>query len=173
MSTETDKGSVILTWNDGHISEFQTEWLKKMYENIKSLGSGGKSDQDQPYAKINTKKLISKSSGNMLEGAVKFEEFMNSSEGLKKLLDQILKKGYGIVADAPPNFEDTKKAVLRISHPQATLFGDFSEWTSDLAHADTAYTSDFVHLHTDTTYFSEPMGYFFKNQDASQKLNYL
>jgi trimethyllysine dioxygenase len=91
--------------------------------------------------------------------AVSYETFMKSTdEGVGKLLENIVRYGYGIVKDAPADVEKTKEVVNRISHPQNTIYGDFSVWTSNLAHADTAYTSDFVHLHTDTTYFSEPMG---------------
>jgi len=82
----------------------------------------------------------------------------HTETGLRTLLSQILTHGYGEIENSPPDLESTKKAVTKISHAQNTIYGDFSEWTADLAHADTAYTSDHVNSHTDTSYFSEPMG---------------
>jgi trimethyllysine dioxygenase len=38
------------------------------------------------------------------------------------------------------------------------LLGGFWEFTADMAHNDTAYTTLSLQLHTDNTYFTDPAG---------------
>ncbi|ODN05436.1 Trimethyllysine dioxygenase, mitochondrial, partial [Orchesella cincta] len=157
----------IIDWNDDHTSTFNIDWLK--IHAPKSLAEtslvslpGVRQEacrQSSNYYYNKCFKKVESILNDPLEVAIHFDEFMKAgNEGVTHLLSKILRHGYGIVNHCPPDFETTKKVILKVSHPQNTIYGDFSEWTSDLAHADTAYTSDVVHMHTDTSYFTEPIG---------------
>ncbi len=161
-------GKLLVTWNDGHQSKYDAEWLRRnvpkrrsevltcyhhQRENLE-LQHFKNITSNAIFANVSLKRLV-----NPIDSAISFEDFMKEgNSGVGRLLRNIIQFGYGIVNDCPADFETTKKVISKVSHPQNTIFGDFSEWTSNLAHADTAYTSDFVHLHTDTSYFTEPVG---------------
>ncbi|CAL8094529.1 unnamed protein product [Orchesella dallaii] len=158
----------LIDWNDDHTSVFNIDWLRANAP--KSLAGLSAStlpilEENQGFHQqlsYNYKKCF-ESVGSILndplEIAIHFDEFMKvGNDGVTHLLSNVLRYGYGIVNQCPPDFETTKKVILKVSHPQNTIYGDFSEWTSNLAHADTAYTSDVVHMHTDTSYFTEPIG---------------
>ena len=56
----------------------------------------------------------------------------------------------------PTNEESTRSAIEKISAVQRTFFGEMwgFEGTA-MEHLDTAYTSEYIGAHTDTTYFSQ------------------
>lgn len=159
---------LLVTWNDGHQSKYDTEWLKwnvprRRSELLSCYHHEMENLELQRLQNINSNTIFDyvslKRLVDPIDSAILFEDFMKEgNSGVGRLLGNIIQFGYGIVIDCPADFGTTKKVISKVSHPQNTIFGDFSEWTSNLAHADTAYTSDFVHLHTDTSYFTEPVG---------------
>ncbi len=58
----------------------------------------------------------------------------------------------------PPTPTDTEALIRRIAFIRETHYGGFWDFTSDLAHGDTAYTDLALQAHTDTTYFTDPAG---------------
>ena len=52
----------------------------------------------------------------------------------------------------------TQKLAQRIAFIRETHYGGFWDFTSNLAHGDTAYTTLALAAHTDTTYFTDPVG---------------
>lgn len=54
----------------------------------------------------------------------------------------------------------TKALVERIAFIRETHYGKFWEVHANLEHGDTAYTNLAISLHTDTTYFTDPVGSF-------------
>lgn len=169
VAHQSDK--LVISWNDGHESQFEMEWLRKNAPKPKNGRQYISQDKEECFWSDSLKsisEIVDRSDDpilNPMDFAIPYTDFMKAGdEGVHQLLSNILQFGYGIVKDSPPDFETTKQVISKVSHPQNTIFGDFSEWTSNLAHADTAYTSDFVHLHTDTSYFTEPIGYIFIQQ---------
>lgn len=73
-------------------------------------------------------------------------------------LRKIDKFGFCLVDHVPPNPEDTEKLLRRIAFIRETHYGAFWDFTADMKHGDTAYTSIALGAHTDTTYFSDPAG---------------
>ncbi|OXA46435.1 trimethyllysine dioxygenase, mitochondrial [Folsomia candida] len=157
VETNSSLNSVQITWMDDHKSTFDMNWLQKVNTKWLKIPENYFLKEDDDQYKYNFTNIHPFPS-DPLQNAVNYDDFMSSDHSLAELLGNIVKHGFGIVQNAPPDFNSTKEVVLRISHPQNTIYGDFSQWTSNLAHADTAYTSEYVHLHTDTSYFSEPMG---------------
>ena len=152
-SEGTEKTSLQITWNDGHISTYDFHWLQDQCKSGRARLAEDKTD-DRSVLKVPGRPSLSEISG----ASVRYEDFMATTEGLAKALANIKNFGLTLITDSPANKPSTDKAIARISHPMNTLYGDFWEFESNLAFADTAYTSAYVHLHTDTTYFTEPAG---------------
>lgn len=83
---------------------------------------------------------------------------MKTDAGLLKWLEDIDTFGIGLVQGIEPDTAQTTRLAERIAPIRETHYGRLWEFTSDLAHCDTAYTSMALGAHTDTTYFSDPVG---------------
>lgn len=152
-----DKDNTVrITWSDGHVSVFKVEWLAKARSNMER---SSRSVRAYPGPEESYKDYQGWILSDPLANGVDYRDFMGGDEGVAKLLENIVQTGVGIVVNSPPDYNSTKEVILRVARPANTLFGDFSEWSSDLSQADSAYTAEHVHLHTDTTYFTEPMGW--------------
>jgi len=66
--------------------------------------------------------------------------------------------GFCFVDGCPVSPEQTQQLLERIAFIRVTHYGGFYDFTSDLTLKDTAYTSQALQAHTDTTYFSDPVG---------------
>jgi trimethyllysine dioxygenase len=64
----------------------------------------------------------------------------------------------GIVKDVEATIEATQQVTEMLCFIQETLYGRMWSFTSDMARADTAYTSLALGAHTDTAYLSVPAG---------------
>lgn len=89
---------------------------------------------------------------------VEHDAVMESDEAVLTWLEHIDRYGFSFVAGVPPTPEHTEALVRRIAHIRETHYGGFWDFTSDLAHGDTAYTDLALPAHTDTTYFTDPAG---------------
>jgi hypothetical protein len=67
--------------------------------------------------------------------------------------------GFSFVHKVPPFPEQTRKLAERIAFIRETHYGNFWDFTPNMEHADTAYSTMALAAHTDTTYFSDPIGY--------------
>ncbi|KAJ3312659.1 hypothetical protein HDV04_002801 [Boothiomyces sp. JEL0838] len=81
----------------------------------------------------------------------KYDEVMGSEDGLKAWLLNVEKYGIGFVDGVPISSEKTNQLANRISFIKKTHYGEFWDFTSNLAHGDTAYTTIALPAHTDTT----------------------
>ena len=67
--------------------------------------------------------------------------------------------GFAFVASTPhKDADDTRVLLERIAFIRLTHYGGFYDFIPDLSMADTAYTNIALLAHTDTTYFSDPVG---------------
>ncbi|QIW95192.1 hypothetical protein AMS68_000710 [Peltaster fructicola] len=87
---------------------------------------------------------------------VSFEEV--ESRGVGNLLRLIKRYGFAFVDGMPATPEATEELVNKIGPIRNTHYGAFYDFTSDLSSKDTAYTAEALEPHTDTTYFTEPIG---------------
>lgn len=60
--------------------------------------------------------------------------------------------------DVPPCPTTTESLLSRLGPIRNTHYGGFYDFTADLTLKDTAYTSQALAPHTDTTYFTDPIG---------------
>ncbi|KAI8926411.1 hypothetical protein BC831DRAFT_511713 [Entophlyctis helioformis] len=87
-----------------------------------------------------------------------YDEIMAGDAGLAKWLNNIDEYGVGFVSGVPANPKDTEALARRVSFIRETHYGGFWDFSPNLEHGDTAYTSIALPAHTDTTYFTDPIG---------------
>ncbi len=66
---------------------------------------------------------------------------MAGDEGLERWLSAVLTFGFCLVEGVPATPADSAALARRIGYLRTTIFGDFRDFTADLAKADTAYTA--------------------------------
>lgn len=59
----------------------------------------------------------------------------------------------------PVDVKQTEELARRICFIRESHYGGFWDFTSNLAHGDTAYTNLAIGAHTDSTYFTDPVGF--------------
>ena len=59
----------------------------------------------------------------------------------------------------PVSASETEKLARRLAFIRETHYGGFWDFTANMAHGDTAYTNLAIGGHTDTSYFTDPIGY--------------
>ncbi|CAO3664406.1 unnamed protein product [Umbelopsis ramanniana] len=150
-SVQTNERGLHIVWdNDEHESVYEWAWLKNHSYNPPLQGK----------AELTSPKPVVWDAGIAnAPPVVQYEEVMTTKAGLAKWLDNIEVYGFSFVDGVPVSLEATEKLArhicfIRESHYSPGLW----DFTSDLAHADTAYTDLALKAHTDTTYFSDPVG---------------
>ncbi|KAI9815346.1 MAG: hypothetical protein M1827_002827 [Pycnora praestabilis] len=91
---------------------------------------------------------------------VRYEDIMSSDKGVALWTSLIRCYGFCYVDGCPISPSATQELLERIAFIRLTHYetGGFWDFTSDLAHKDTAYTTLSLSAHTDTTYFTDPCG---------------
>ncbi|MEX0923339.1 MAG: trimethyllysine dioxygenase [Rhodovibrionaceae bacterium] len=84
---------------------------------------------------------------------------MQSAAGLKDWLEKIERFGFCFVEGVPPTAEATQALAERIAYIRHTLFGGFWDFTANMEHKDTAYTTLSIGPHSDGTYSFDAPGY--------------
>ncbi|RDA92361.1 hypothetical protein CP533_4398 [Ophiocordyceps camponoti-saundersi (nom. inval.)] len=146
---QDDLGFVIY-WSDNHITRFTWKWMEQRLPGIRDLKFTNFNSQT-----IWTTKLIK---DELPE--VKYDKVMNTSDtqGMAKLTNNVRNYGFCFVTDTPVTPQATKKLLERIGPIRNTHYGGFYDFQNDLSKADSAYTNAGLDLHTDTTYFTDPVG---------------
>jgi len=67
--------------------------------------------------------------------------------------------GFCIVTGTPATPEATRKLLERVTYIRHTIFGGFWDFTANMEHKDTAYTTLAIGPHTDGTYSFDAPGY--------------
>ncbi|KAF9106170.1 hypothetical protein BGX29_010315 [Mortierella sp. GBA35] len=139
-----------VTWDhDNHKSHYPFTWLNKHSYDPKIT---------DPYLPEGAPKKTWDNSiaSNLPE--VAYKDVMESDKGLAAWLNNIHVYGFSFVSGVPVTVEATEELAKRISFIRETHYGGFWDFTSDLGHGDTAYTDLALGAHTDTTYFTDPVG---------------
>ena len=90
---------------------------------------------------------------------VPYEGLIGGEAVLKSFLEQVERYGFCFVEGVPATPEATQAVARRIAYIRETIFGGYWDFTADLAHKDTAYTSMAIGPHTDGTYALDAPGY--------------
>jgi trimethyllysine dioxygenase len=139
-----------ITWNDdGHQSIYEWDWLHlHSYNPRLERYLPSQADFTLWGAEIRDK-----------PPTVPYDAIMNPDDsGVGEWTAKIREYGFSYVSDCPVTPEATQALIERIAFIRPTHYGGFWDFTADLTHKDTAYTTLSLGAHTDTTYFSEPCG---------------
>ena len=84
---------------------------------------------------------------------------MADDAALKQWLELTETYGFCIVTGTPATPEATQKLLERVTYIRHTIFGGFWDFTANMEHKDTAYTTLAIGPHTDGTYSFDAPGY--------------
>ncbi|KAI9339288.1 hypothetical protein BDR26DRAFT_803183, partial [Obelidium mucronatum] len=135
---------------DNHTSDFDIDWLRSNSYN-----------PSVAFPSDNVQKRTYNLWGSEIQKnlpTADYDKIMDGDEGLAEWLNLIDKFGIAFVKGVPPTAEATEALGRRISFIRETHYGTFWDFTANNAHADTAYTGLALQAHTDTTYFTDPVG---------------
>jgi len=92
---------------------------------------------------------------------VAYDAVMDTTDnaGLKQWLELVETYGFCIVAGTPATPEATQALMERVAYIRHTIFGGFWDFTANMEHKDTAYTTLAIGPHTDGTYSFDAPGY--------------
>jgi trimethyllysine dioxygenase len=90
---------------------------------------------------------------------VSWGSFMQSDAALLEALEQLERFGLCWIESVPATPEATQAFAERIAYIRLTIFGGYYDFTANLEHKDTAYTSLAIGPHTDGTYSFDAPGY--------------
>jgi len=90
---------------------------------------------------------------------VAYEGVMADDSVLKEYLEAVARYGFCFVEGVPASPEATRAVATRIAYIRETIFGGYWDFTANMEHKDTAYTSMAIGPHTDGTYSFDAPGY--------------
>lgn len=90
---------------------------------------------------------------------VTYDALMADDAVLEAYLEKIERFGFCFVEGTPGTPEATQSVAKRVSYIRETIFGGYWDFTANLEHKDTAYTSMAIGPHTDGTYSFDAPGY--------------
>ena len=85
--------------------------------------------------------------------------FMSDEAVVRQFLEAIAQTGFCFVEGVPGTPEATQAVAARLAYTRHTIFGGYWDFTANLEHKDTAYTSMAIGPHTDGTYSFDAPGY--------------
>jgi trimethyllysine dioxygenase len=145
--TVEDQGQVLtVEWaEDGHISRFNAGFLSALRFNPDVLPvTRWTWNRDEIAAHM---------------PSVACTAFMRDESVVKEFLEQVARVGFSFVEGVPGTPEATRGVAARIAYTRQTIFGGYWDFTANLEHKDTAYTSMAIGPHTDGTYSLDAPGY--------------
>ncbi len=91
--------------------------------------------------------------------AVDYRGFLDDEGVLRTFLEHVSRYGFCFVEGVPGTPEATREVATRITYIRETIFGGYWDFTANMEHKDTAYTSMSIGPHTDGTYSFDAPGY--------------
>ncbi|XP_052751644.1 trimethyllysine dioxygenase, mitochondrial [Galleria mellonella] len=146
VSLKYNENQVIITWDDGHTSIFEADFLAQF--DYKKWNDGRKLKPvlwhgDEVATKITR---------------IHVDKFLNTKDGARSVFQSLLDYGVALIEEVNATLEDTEVVCKALGGVQHTIFGGMWQFTTRADHADTAYTNIPLALHNDSTYFTESTG---------------
>lgn len=151
-----------LHWPDGHESRFSREWLLQHFVESRKLEPLAKKNTIHAYADAHAVLLgnddvrfFDKSSfpdDASLPGLSMREMEASPDDATRAWIRAAVVHGFAILRDTPQSVPATRAVLDRIGYFENTMFGDFWDFTANMALNDMAYTNEHLHVHTDGTY---------------------
>ena len=145
--TLEDQGRVLrVEWAEGgHVSRFNAGFLSAL-----------RADPDVLPVEVRTWNRDEIAAG---VPSVPYAAFMSTDSAVKQFLEQVAQLGFSFVEGVPGTPEATQAVAGRIAYTRQTIFGGYWDFTANMEHKDTAYTSMAIGPHTDGTYSLDAPGY--------------
>jgi trimethyllysine dioxygenase len=146
VALEDSGRTLCIEWSDDrHVSRFDAQFLAQVRPNPDVL----------PIARTTWDR------DGMSSGVpqVAYQSYMAEDSTLKELLETVTRVGFCFVEGVPPTPEATRAVATRIAYLRETIFGAYWDFTANMEHKDTAYTSMAIGPHTDGTYSIDAPGY--------------
>jgi trimethyllysine dioxygenase len=141
-------GALMLAWApDGHVSRHDSDMLRRAAE--------GKGPSDPPEKQLWSTAELGEEE---LRGAPA-AGFLSDDAILAESLARLDRLGFLFVDALEATPEATEAVARRIAYIRETIFGGFWDFTANMEHKDTAYTTLEVGPHTDGTYSFDGPGY--------------
>ena len=135
-----------IEWQDGHVSAFDAAWLRGAVA-AHSVSEPTRISWDDARISAEVPK-------------VSYEAVMAADDaGLKEWREKIERYGFAFVEGTPATPEATQAVAKRAAYIRETIFGGYYDFTANMEHKDTAYTSMAIGPHTDGTYSFDAPGY--------------
>jgi trimethyllysine dioxygenase len=141
-----------ISWTDGHNSVYSLDWL---FHNSYDPHIPVKESKKSKEILWNKKRFFD---FKPKEISISYNEAMKDDNGLAEWLKKIKLYGLCFIDDVPVCPEKTEELARRISFLRETHYGIFWDFTSSMSKNDTAYSTLGISAHTDTTYFTDPVG---------------
>jgi trimethyllysine dioxygenase len=143
--TENGRQLVVEWTGDGHVSRFAAAELATVA---------------QPTLPEPTRVLWDQARLAAETPQVAFEAVMAGDDrGLREWLEKIERYGFCFVEGTPATSEATQAVAKRVTYVRETIFGGYWDFTANMEHKDTAYTTMAIGPHTDGTYSFDAPGY--------------
>ncbi|HEY4164879.1 MAG TPA: trimethyllysine dioxygenase [Dongiaceae bacterium] len=135
-----------IEWQDGHVSAFDAAWLRGATR-VRSAVEAPQIVWDDARISAEVPKVA-------------YDAVMAGDDaGLKEWLEKIERYGFAFVEGVPATPEATQAVAKRAAYIRETIFGGYYDFTANMEHKDTAYTSMAIGPHTDGTYSFDAPGY--------------
>jgi trimethyllysine dioxygenase len=144
---EEDGRAVAVVWRDGAQSHYPRDFLWAFREPCPGAAPSAAREVHWDAAAIAAR-----------PPRVPYDAIMAGDDGVLRWLEAVEVHGFCLADGVPATPEDTAALARRIGYLRATIFGDFWDFTADLAKADTAYTNLELRPHTDGTYALDAPG---------------
>ena len=148
--------SLSIKWPDSHETDFDAEWLKQScYGKQGAFAVTRQAEQKQKHFLWDKNSIETN-----LPCPLQYGKITSDNDELSTLFFRIVKYGFAFVEDTPTTVDAVENvSKLLGGFVKETHYGKVWEFSNEvMEHADTAYTSDYLRGHVDSTYFSHPAG---------------
>lgn len=152
ISTAANAPELEIEWagDDAHVSSFDAAWLRNATR-LTSLPA--------PALFLWDDARLAGIQGSAAPH-VGYEALMAPGDAvLKDWLEKIERFGFAFVEGTPATPEATQAVARRAAYIRESIFGGYYDFTANMEHKDTAYTSMAIGPHTDGTYSFDAPGY--------------
>jgi len=156
ISFAANAPSLEIEWEEArgiHVSRFEDSWLRATTELAAQATESRTLWNDARLAQVQG------GAAPQVEYAALMGSGAAGDRVLKTWLEQIERFGFAFVEGVPATPEATQAVAKRAAYIRETIFGGYYDFTANMEHKDTAYTSMAIGPHTDGTYSFDAPGY--------------
>lgn len=147
----TDSGKGLhITWDDGHVSDFETSWLL-----VRSFTEDAQAKRTKVYAQRQ------KHWGKELQDKIPIFDFntiMSEKQSFLDYLTALETIGLAVVKNAKQEYGEVQKILNTVCFPRKTNYGDVFHVTSKVNASNIAYSNRALGLHIDLPYYEYTPG---------------